>query len=97
MFIFVKIFICKNYIWNGFFFHSSITKIFTEALRITSFKIDYLIGIDPYNNKADIVINTIDYKPKEKFDVILCLGSINFGSSGSNDLNNTNNLREYRS
>ena len=39
-----------------------------------------LYGIDPYNNKADIVINTIDYKPKEKFDVILCLGSINFGS-----------------
>ena len=43
-------------------------------------KINYLTGIDPYNDKADIVINTIDYKPKEKFDVILCLGSINFGS-----------------
>ena len=43
-------------------------------------KIKYLIGIDPYNDKADVVINTIDYKPKEKFDVILCLGSINFGS-----------------
>ena len=30
-------------------------------------KINYLTGIDPYNDKADIVINTIDYKPKEKF------------------------------
>ena len=43
-------------------------------------KINFLTGIDPYNDKADIMINTIDYKPKEKFDVILCLGSINFGS-----------------
>ena len=43
-------------------------------------KINYLIGIDPYNDRADVVTNTIDYKPKEKFDVILCLGSINFGS-----------------
>lgn len=43
-------------------------------------KINFLTGIDPYNDNADIQINTIDYKPKEKFDVILCLGSINFGS-----------------
>ena len=43
-------------------------------------KINFLTGIDPYNDKADMVIKTIDFKPKEKFDVILCLGSINFGS-----------------
>ena len=43
-------------------------------------KIPNLYGIDPYNDKADILIRTLDYKPKEKFDVILCLGSINFGS-----------------
>ena len=43
-------------------------------------KINFLTGIDPYNDNADIRINTIDYKPKEKFDVILCLGSLNFGS-----------------
>lgn len=35
-------------------------------------KINFLTGIDPYNNQADIIIKTIDYKPKEKFDVILC-------------------------
>jgi len=43
-------------------------------------KINFLTGIDPYNDNADIKINTIDYKPNQKFDVILCLGSINFGS-----------------
>jgi len=45
-------------------------------------KIDFLTGIDPYNPKADIKIDTLEYKSKEKFDVILCLGSINFGSQG---------------
>ena len=43
-------------------------------------KINFLTGIDPYNDNADILIKTIDYTPKQKFDVILCLGSINFGS-----------------
>lgn len=44
-------------------------------------KINFLTGIDPYNNNADIQIATTEYRPKEKFDVILCLGSINFGSA----------------
>jgi SAM-dependent methyltransferase len=42
--------------------------------------IDNLVGIDPYNQNADFQIATLDYKTKEKFDVILCLGSINFGA-----------------
>tara|TARA_Y100001937_G_scaffold14661_1_gene19811 strand:- start:3068 stop:3727 length:660 start_codon:yes stop_codon:yes gene_type:complete len=42
-------------------------------------KIDNLIGIDPYNDKADIRVGTLDYKTDQKFDVILCLGSVNFG------------------
>lgn len=43
-------------------------------------KINHLIGIDPYNKNADYKIATLDYKTKKKFDVILCLGSINFGT-----------------
>ena len=43
-------------------------------------KIDNLIGIDPYNDKADLEVSTLEYKTDQKFDVILCLGSVNFGS-----------------
>ena len=43
-------------------------------------KINNLIGIDPYNNKADLTVGTLEYKTDQKFDVILCLGSVNFGS-----------------
>ena len=44
-------------------------------------KIDNLIGVDPYNKKADITSSILGYKTSEKFDVAICLGSINFGSS----------------
>lgn len=43
-------------------------------------KIDNLVGIDPYNDKADFEVTTLEYKTDQKFDVILCLGSVNFGS-----------------
>ena len=43
-------------------------------------KIDNLIGIDPYNDKADFQVGTMEFKTDQKFDVILCLGSVNFGS-----------------
>ena len=43
-------------------------------------KIDNLIGIDPYNDKADLEVSTLEYKTDQKLDVILCLGSVNFGS-----------------
>ena len=43
-------------------------------------KIDNLVGIDPYNNQADHEVGTLEYKTDQKFDVILCLGSVNFGS-----------------
>ena len=39
-----------------------------------------LIGIDPYNDKADFEVGTLQYKTDQKFDVILCLGSVNFGN-----------------
>ena len=44
-------------------------------------KIDNLTGIDPYNNRADIKTSVIDYKTDTKYDVAICLGSINFGST----------------
>jgi SAM-dependent methyltransferase len=43
-------------------------------------KINNLIGIDPYNDKADHEVGTLEYRTDQKFDVIMCLGSINFGS-----------------
>ena len=44
-------------------------------------KIDNIIGIDPYNDAADICVKTLDYHPQERFDAVLALGSINFGST----------------
>ena len=44
-------------------------------------KIDNLVGVDPYNNRADVKSTILDYTTDEKFDVAICLGSINFGSS----------------
>jgi SAM-dependent methyltransferase len=43
-------------------------------------KIDNLTGIDPYNDRADLQVSTLEYRTDQKFDVIMCLGSINFGS-----------------
>ena len=43
-------------------------------------KIKNLIGIDPYNDRADFEVSTMGYKTNQRFDVILCLGSVNFGS-----------------
>ena len=43
-------------------------------------KIDNLVGIDPYNDKADLQVSTLEYRTDQKFDVMLCLGSVNFGS-----------------
>lgn len=42
-------------------------------------RIHNLVGIDPYNSKADLQVHTLEYKTDQKYDVILCLGSVNFG------------------
>ena len=42
-------------------------------------RIDNLIGIDPYNDKADLQVSTLEYRTDQLFDVIMCLGSVNFG------------------
>jgi len=36
-------------------------------------------GIDPYNVNADIAASIETFKPGKQYDVVLCLGSINFG------------------
>mgnify|MGYP005687761725 FL=1 len=41
-------------------------------------KINNLIGIDPYNDCADIKVSIEDYSTVP-FDIVMCLGSINFG------------------
>ena len=43
-------------------------------------KIKHLTGIDPYNAHADWKVALQDYQTKIRYDVILCLGSVNFGS-----------------
>ena len=44
-------------------------------------KIQNLIGIDPYNDKADVKVKVTDYYNSDLFNAVICLGSINFGSS----------------
>tara|TARA_Y100001935_G_C17270864_1_gene491853 strand:- start:240 stop:923 length:684 start_codon:yes stop_codon:yes gene_type:complete len=44
-------------------------------------KIPHLVGVDPYNKNADIQQTILEYNPGKQFDVIIVLGSINFGST----------------
>ena len=46
-------------------------------------KIDNLVGVDAFNDKADLQCTITDYQPKEKHDIAICLGSVNFGSADS--------------
>ena len=47
-------------------------------------KINNLIGIDPFNDAADIKVSIEDYSTVP-FDIALCLGSINFGDEKTID------------
>ena len=47
-------------------------------------KIKNLIGIDPYNDAADIKVSLEDYKGPSS-EIALCLGSINFGDEETID------------
>lgn len=43
-------------------------------------RINNLVGIDPYNNCADYMVDVLDYAvPNESYDHIIAFGSINFG------------------
>lgn len=41
-------------------------------------RIDNIVGIDPYNNCADLMVDILDYRGQH--DIIIALGSINFNS-----------------
>lgn len=57
-------------------------------------KINNLIGIDPYNPRADVISKVEDYETDTLFDVAICLGSINFGSTETilKELNSVSDL-----
>ncbi len=44
-------------------------------------KIHNLTGVDPYNERADIQSTILEYQPGIEYDTVICLGSINFGST----------------
>ena len=44
-------------------------------------KIQNLTGVDPFNARADVNKHTLDYTSDTRYDVVICLGSINFGSA----------------
>ena len=41
-------------------------------------QVGYFVGLDPYNSKADAIIDILDFDYPVKFDLIICYGSINF-------------------
>lgn len=43
-------------------------------------KLPNLVGIDPATDEADIKVTLQDYQTTDLFDVILCLGSIQYGN-----------------
>lgn len=43
-------------------------------------RIKHLVGIDPANDLADVKCTIEDYSTDQRFDVALCLGSIQFGT-----------------
>jgi hypothetical protein len=43
-------------------------------------RLQNVTGIDPGNKKADYLTSIEDYRSTDRYDVALCLGSINFGN-----------------
>jgi len=62
-------------------------------------KIANLTGIDPSDIGADVVSTIEDYNTDNKYDVALCLGSINFGSDTiiANQIEKVNDLLNDKS
>jgi cyclopropane fatty-acyl-phospholipid synthase-like methyltransferase len=57
-------------------------KVLDVGCGFNEFKkhIPNLVGIDPFNKNADIMVSIENFEFDEQFDVIFCLGAINFGS-----------------
>jgi SAM-dependent methyltransferase len=58
------------------------SKILDVGCGYNQFKarIPNLIGIDPFNNNSDYMVDILEYNVDEKYDVIIAFGSINFNS-----------------
>jgi SAM-dependent methyltransferase len=77
-----------NYQWTGWRIAEEINKtdprnVLDVGCGYNPFKerIPNLVGIDPYNDCADFMIDILDYRVEpESFDHIIALGSINFNS-----------------
>ena len=37
-----------------------------------------VLGLDPFNSKADVMMDVLDFEPVIKYPLIICFGSINF-------------------
>ena len=74
-----------QYIYSGFAICDKISPsetVIDVGCGANHFKsrLSNVVGIDPANTKADIVTTIEDYTTHKRFDVALCLGSINFGN-----------------
>lgn len=76
-----------RYHYTGWWICDEINK--TNPLRVldvgcgyNAFKgrINNLVGIDPFNNCADYMVDILDYHVPERYDHIIAFGSINFNS-----------------
>ena len=77
----------ENYTWTGFRIADEIvrmnpTRVLDVGCGYNPFKerIPGLIGIDPYNDSADYMVDILDYNVDDTYDHIIALGSINFNS-----------------
>jgi len=74
----------SKYIYSGYAIAKNIKaneKVIDIGCGTNPFKghINLLIGIDPTDVGCDVLTTIEDFNTKYKFDVALCLGSINFG------------------
>jgi hypothetical protein len=78
----------ENYYWSGWRIVDEINRLNPQQVLDVGcgyhpFKgrIKNLIGIDPYNNCADYMVDILDYDvPSGSYDHVIALGSINFNS-----------------
>jgi len=78
----------EQYQWTGYRIAEEICranpkKVLDVGCGYNPFKgrIPNLVGIDPYNNCADFMVDILDYRVEpESYDHIIALGSINFNS-----------------
>lgn len=77
-------FLLTKFVYSGFSLLKKISvqeKVLDVGCGFNLFKphLPNLIGIDPVTEDADYNITLLEYTTTEKFDVILCLGSVQYG------------------